>query len=79
MTRPRSTWGQALKAAAVKLAREAERYVGGHDEAPCVACSHARSQHCGCGTVCLAPADPTDTGKVYRCCECQGFAPKAEG
>lgn len=65
MTR-RATWGQALKEAAIKFAREAERFVGAQDAAPCL-CEHPRSEHCGCGMHCFAKG-----------CECQGFAEKAE-
>jgi hypothetical protein len=71
MSRPRATWGQALKDIAVRVAREAERYVGAQSDAPCSGCVHVRSEHCGCGTVCLGPTD----GGTARC-ECQGFASK---
>jgi hypothetical protein len=77
MTR-RATWGQALKEAAIKFAREAERFVGAQDDAPCGACAHARSEHCGCGMHCFGALDGTTPT-----CACQGFAakpePKAEG
>lgn len=68
MSRPRATWGQALKEIAVRVAREAERYVGAQDGTVCL-CDHPRSAHCGCGTVCLGTTD----GGTARC-ECQGFA-----
>jgi hypothetical protein len=69
----RPTWGQALKDAAIKLAREAERFVGAHDEAPCGDCPHPRSRHCGCGMHCF---DHTDGGTAS--CECKGFVPKPD-
>lgn len=58
----------ALKDVAVRLAREAERYVGAQDVTPCAACSHPRAEHCGCGTVCLADD---------RACRCAGYSPRA--
>jgi hypothetical protein len=73
-TRP--TWQQALKDAALKLAREAERYVGANDAAPCVNCEDPRSAHCGCGMHCFGTMDGRGGGKP---CECQGFVAKAEG
>jgi len=72
MTR-RATWGQALKEAAIKFAREAERFVGANDAEPCSNCAHPRSEHCGCGMCCMGH---TDGGTAS--CECQGFAPKLE-
>ena len=72
MTR-RATWGQALKEAAIKFAREAERYVGANDAASCGGCVHQRSSHCGCGMHCFGG---TDGGTAH--CECQGFIEKAE-
>ena len=72
MTR-RATWGQALKEAAIKFAREAERYVGANDAASCGGCVHQRSSHCGCGMHCFGS---TDGGTAH--CECQGFIEKAE-
>lgn len=69
----RRSIGQALKDVAIKLAREAERYVGAGDAAPCAGCSHARLDHCGCGMVCLGS---TDGGTAK--CECQGFATKGD-
>lgn len=71
MTRP--TWGQALKDVAVKLAREAERFVGATDASPCAGCAHPRSAHCGCGMYCTGRMDGGPAN-----CACQGFAPKAE-
>lgn len=79
MSRPRASFGQALKDVALRLAKEAERYVGAKDTTPCAGCNHLRSEHCGCGTSCLAPGDPADKGKgMYRSCECGGFTPKPE-
>ena len=72
MTR-RATWGQALKEAAIKFAREAERFVGANDAEPCSNCAHPRSEHCGCGQHCGAKTTDGMHG-----CECQGFAPKPE-
>ena len=69
MSRKRPSIGGLVKDIAVKLAREAERYVGAEDASPCASCSHARSEHCGCGSVCLAQE---------RQCACEGFAPKPE-
>lgn len=69
----RATWGQALKDAAIKFAREAERFVGANDSAPCGSCVHPRSEHCGCGMHCFGH---TDGGTAN--CECQGFVPKPE-
>ena len=69
----RSTWGQALKDAAVKLAREAERFVGANDASPCAGCAHPRSEHCGCGMCCTGRMDGGPAS-----CECHGFAPKVE-
>jgi hypothetical protein len=63
----RATWGQALKEAAIKFAREAERFVGANDAASCANCDHVRSEHCGCGMHCF-----------HKPCECSGFAPKPE-
>ena len=65
----RRTWKDALKEAAVKLVREAERLVGANDAAPCAGCGHPRSQHCGCGMHCIGSGTP---------CECGGFTPKLE-
>ena len=74
----RTSIKDALKDVAVRLAREAERYVGERDTTVCL-CAHARSEHCGCGTVCLAPEDPADKGKgSYKHCACQGFTPETE-
>lgn len=67
----RPTWTELVKDVAVKLAREAERYVGAQDATPCSSCDHPRSAHCGCGTVCLHELD----GKR---CSCVGFVPRAE-
>jgi len=72
MSRPRSL-GQALKEAALRFAREAERYVGADDVTPCE-CGHSRAEHCGCGTTCLGTTD----GGTARC-ECSnGFTMKEE-
>lgn len=70
MSRTR-TLGQALKDAAIKFAREAERFVGADDATECLACSHPRSEHCGCGAHCFGmnPAGILN-------CVCTGFAPK---
>ena len=73
MTR-RATWGQALKEAAIRFAREAERFVGAQDAAPCGGCDHLRSDHCGCGMHCSAK-----TSDGLHGCECPGFTEKAEG
>lgn len=79
MSRKRPSIGGLVKDIAVKLAREAERYVGAEDASLCASCSHQRSDHCGCGSVCLAPENPDDKGKgSYRHCACEGFAPKPE-
>ncbi len=72
MTR-RRTWGQALKEAAIKFAREAEQFVGANDAQPCGGCVHPRSAHCGCGMHCFGGTD----GNTATC-ECQGFVPKPE-
>lgn len=69
----RRTWGQALKQAAIKFAREAEQFVGANDAAPCAGCKCPRSSHCGCGMHCFGP-DGDD--KVP--CKCQGFTPVPE-
>jgi len=74
MTRTRTTWGSALREAAIKFAREAERFVGAQDEAPCGGCAHVRSDHCGCGMHC---GGSIDGGTAH--CECQGFTGKAPG
>jgi hypothetical protein len=73
MTRP--TWKQALKDIAIRIAHEAERYVGASDTAACTnsACGHMRSQHCGCGMHCFGSRDG---GTAH--CECQGFAHPVE-
>jgi len=71
VTRP--TWGQALKDVAVKLAREAERFVGANDASTCAGCAHPRSEHCGCGMYCTARPHGSTAP-----CGCQGFAPKVE-
>ena len=71
----RRTWGQALKEAAVKFAREAEQFVGANDAAPCANCTDPRSAHCGCGMHCFGTLDGKGGGKA---CECPGFAPKPE-
>ena len=60
----RASLSRALKDVAIKLAREAERYVGEGDATMCK-CGHERSKHCGCGSVCV----PGVT------CECEGFTP----
>lgn len=74
----RASLKDALKDVAVRLAREAERYVGERDSTTCV-CGHARNEHCGCGTVCLAPQDEAERGKSsYRHCACDGFTPEAD-
>jgi hypothetical protein len=75
MSRKRPSLGGVIKDIAVKLAREAERYVGAEDASPC-ACEHPRSAHCGCGTHCFGTMDGKGGGKP---CECSGFTPKAEG
>ena len=69
----RKSWGVALKEAAVKFAREAERFVGANDAAPCANCEDPRSAHCGCGMHCFGPKED---GSVP--CKCSGFAPKPE-
>lgn len=74
MIRKRPSIGGLVKDIAVKLAREAERYVGAEDQASCL-CDHPRSAHCGCGTHCFGTLDGKGDGTA---CECQGFAPKAE-
>ena len=67
--RKRPSIGGLVRDIAVKLAREAERYVGADDQTACASCGHMRSEHCGCGTVCLGSE---------RKCVCEGFAPKPE-
>ncbi len=73
MTRSRTSLGQILKDAALRLAREAERYVGASDATICAGCAHARSEHCGCGASCF-----TKTSDGLHSCECGGFTPKPE-
>ena len=77
MSRRRPALGDVIKDIAVKLAREAERYVGAQDATAC-RCGHERSAHCGCGSVCLAPEKEEDKG-TGRTCQCAGFSPKVEG
>lgn len=74
MNRKRPSIGGLVKDIAVKLAREAERYVGAEDASPCL-CDHPRSAHCGCGTHCFGTLDGKGGGSP---CECQGFTPKVE-
>lgn len=71
----RASFGQAVKEAALRLAQEAERFIGASDATLCsdTNCKHPRSRHCGCGTVCL---DYTDGGTAK--CECQGFVASKE-
>ncbi len=71
----RRTWGVALKEAAIKFAREAERFVGANDSAVCAnsTCEHTRSEHCGCGMACFGKRDGGTAA-----CECTGFVPKPE-
>lgn len=71
VTRPRSSIGQMLKDAALRLVSEAERYVGAKDATPCAGCDHARSEHCGCGMHCFAK-----TSDGLHGCECGGFTAK---
>ena len=66
MSRTRSLV-QALKDAAIKFAREAERFVGADDATECLACKHPRSDHCGCGAHCFGSTNN---------CPCAGFDPK---
>lgn len=73
MTR-RRTWGQALKEAAIKFAREAEQFVGANDAQPCANCKDPRSKHCGCGMHCFGPEEDNSVP-----CKCPGFAPVPEG
>lgn len=65
----RPSLAAAIKDVAVRIAREAERYVGAQNKTPCASCTHARSAHCGCGMVCI-DAD--------RSCRCEGYVPKAD-
>jgi hypothetical protein len=75
MSRPSGSIGQALKNAAIRFAREAERYVGANDATPCT-CSHPRSEHCGCGTSCLGYTVDESRAIGMRRCECEGFTEK---
>jgi hypothetical protein len=60
------SWGQALKEAAILLAKEIERHSAAQATTACAICGCTRDKHCACGEHC--------NGKT--CTGCMGFAAK---